>query len=138
VNRGVPCRTACYGTGATCRFSVSGGRGRARAALGVKGSQVRILSSRRLGQGPLNRQIPGSAGFLRVLVDLLGWSPIVGVSIFRLSWEEFGSIAFPVAKWGRVCVCESDLSRFAGSDVFGVAAPGLMRSCRAAGWYLRG
>jgi hypothetical protein len=25
----------------------------------------------------------------------------VGVSIFRLSWEEFGSIAFPVAKWGR-------------------------------------
>jgi hypothetical protein len=47
VNRGVPCRTALYGAGATCRFSVSGGRGLARAALGVKGSQVRILSSRR-------------------------------------------------------------------------------------------
>lgn len=47
VNRGVPRRTARYGAGATCRFSVSGGRGRARAALGVKGSQVRILSSRR-------------------------------------------------------------------------------------------
>ena len=46
VNRGVPSRTARYGTGATCRFSVSGGRGLARAALGVKGSQVRILSSR--------------------------------------------------------------------------------------------
>ncbi len=60
--------------------------------LGVKGSQVRILSSRRLGQGPLNRQIPGSAGFSRVIVDLVGWLPIVGVSIFRPSWEEFGSI----------------------------------------------
>jgi hypothetical protein len=78
--------------------------------LGVKGSQVRILSSRRLGQGPLNRHIPGSAGFSRVLVDLVGWSPIVGVSIFRPSWEEFGSIACPVAKWGRVWVCEANLS----------------------------
>jgi hypothetical protein len=65
VNRGVPRPTAHYGTGATCRFSVSGGRGRARAALGVKGSQVRILSSRRLRQGPLFLVvIPGQRAFL--------------------------------------------------------------------------
>jgi hypothetical protein len=63
VNRGVPRRTACYGTGVTCRFSVSGGRGRARAALGVKGSQVRILSSRPVISPLVLVIIPGQRAF---------------------------------------------------------------------------
>jgi hypothetical protein len=52
VNRGVPRRTARYGTGATCSFSVSGGRGRARAALGVKATYRQVKGSRSL-PGPL-------------------------------------------------------------------------------------
>jgi hypothetical protein len=52
LNRGVPCRTARYGTGATCRFSVSGGRGLARAALGVKATYRQVKGSRSL-PGPL-------------------------------------------------------------------------------------
>ncbi len=67
VNRGVPRRTARYGTGATCRFSVSGGRGRARAALGVKGSQVRILSSRPVRSPLTLAENPTSAGFLHLI-----------------------------------------------------------------------
>lgn len=43
LNRVVPRRTARYGTGATCWFSVSGGRGLARAALGVKWSRIGLV-----------------------------------------------------------------------------------------------
>ena len=138
VNRVVPRRTALYGAGATCWFSVSGGTGLARAALGVKGSQVRILSSRRLGQGPLNRHIPGSAGFCVFLLILWGGRRSWVSRFSACHGRNLGALRFRSRNGVGVWVRVSSLSRCAGCDVFGVAAAGLMRSCRVAGWYRRG
>jgi len=52
VNRAKRCPTVVNGAILTSRFAVSAGQRLVRTGLGVKGSQVRILSSRQ-NTGPL-------------------------------------------------------------------------------------
>ncbi len=52
VNRAKRCPTVVNGAILTSRFAVSAGQRLVRTGLGVKGSQVRILSSRQ-NAGPL-------------------------------------------------------------------------------------
>jgi hypothetical protein len=124
--------------------SLTGSRCRSRAGqrtcalLGVKGSQVRILSSRRLGQGPLNRHIPGSACFCVFLLILWGGRRSWVSRFSACHGRNLGALRFRSRNGVGVWVRVSSLSRCAGCDVFGVAAAGLMRSCRVAGWYRRG
>jgi len=74
-----PGPTAVNGPVVRSGFSISAGSGLVRATLGVKGSQVQILSSRQVERARYLGRKPRSAGVLFPGFDL-GGPPVVGLN----------------------------------------------------------